>query len=235
MIITKGNLRFVKLREEDIELVRRWRNSPTIAQFMEFREYITPEQQREWFRSVNNLFNLYFIIEYDFKKVGLINGKEIDWSAMTMEVGIFFWDENLYNTPLPALASLVFSEIGVVYGGLTATAHILRTNPRAIRYNREIGFELCESQEEVENQKYVLTRERYLSKARKLRKAFFTLINRDPITILMEKEDYDIGVAQIVEKNIEPGTVESITETAEGKLYVFKAEAFQAVPRPPGK
>jgi len=230
MIITKGNLRFIKLKEEDIELVRRWRNSPTIAQFMEFREYITPEQQLAWFRSINNKYNLYFIIEYDFRKVGLINGKEIDWPANTMEVGVFFWEESLYSTPLPALASLVFSEVGVVYGGLTATAHILRDNHRAIRYNREMGFELCEGQDNVENQKYILTRERYLAKGKRLRKAFFTLINRDPLTLLMEPEDYAIGLAQLVEERIDPDSVESIAETPQGKLFVFKAEAF---PLPP--
>jgi RimJ/RimL family protein N-acetyltransferase len=229
MIITKGNLKFIKLKEEDIELVRRWRNSPTIAQFMEFREYITPEQQLQWFRSVNNKNNLYFVIEYDFKKVGLINGKDIDWSTSTMEVGIFFWEESLYSTPLPALSSLVFSEIGVVYGGLTAMAHILRDNHRAIRYNREIGFELCEGQEEVENQKYILTKERYIHKARRLRKAFFTLINRDPSTMLFEKEDYDLGIAQLVEESIDPDWVDQVIEQDGGKLYLFKSDTLQTL------
>jgi RimJ/RimL family protein N-acetyltransferase len=221
MIITKGNIRFIKLREEDIELVRHWRNSPAIARFMEFREYITPEQQKEWFRSINNKYNLYFIIEYDFKKVGLINGKDIDWDAMTMEVGIFFWEESVYNTPLPALASLVFSEMGVWYGNLTATAHILRDNHRAIRYNTEMGFELCPGQEEIENQKYILTKEQYLAKARRLRKAFFTLINREPLTLLLEKVDYEIGIAQMVEKNIDPALVKSKMDTDSGRLYSF--------------
>lgn len=221
MVITKGNIRFIKLREEDIELVRRWRNSPAIAQFMEFREFITPEEQIQWFHSINNKFNLYFIIEYEYKKVGLINGKDIDWDAMTMEVGIFLWDESLYNTPLPALASLVFSEMGVRYGNLTATAHILRDNPRAIRYNTEMGFELCSGQENVENQKYILTKESYMKKARRLRKAFFTLINRDPLTLLMEKEDYDMGLAQQVEKSISDEYVAEIKEVEGGRLFIF--------------
>lgn len=222
MIISKGNIRFIKLKEEDIELVRRWRNSPTVSQYMEFREYITPEGQQQWFRSINNKFHLYFIIEYEYKKVGLINGKDIDWDAMTMEVGIFLWDEGLYNTPLPALASLVFSEMGVRYGHLTATAHILRDNHRAIRYNKELGFELCEGQDHAQNQKYILTRENYLNKAKRLRKAFFTLINREPLTLLMEKEDYRIGIAQEVEKHIDRELIHEIREMPQGKLYMFK-------------
>jgi len=222
MIIAKGNIRFIKLMEEDIELVRRWRNSPTINQFMEFRDHITPEQQRQWFHSINNKNNLYFIIEYDYKKIGLINGKDIDWGAMSMEVGIFLWDEELYNTPLPALASLIFSEMGVRYGNLTATAHILRDNQRAIRYNQELGFELCDGQENAKNQKYILTKENYLKRAKRLRKAFFTLINRDPLTLLLEKEDYDIGLAQIVEEKFDRELIEDIQDTEDGKLFIFK-------------
>lgn len=223
MILSKGNLRFIKLREEDIERVRQWRNSPTIAQFMEFRQHITPQQQKEWFRSVNNASNLYFIIEYEYQKVGLINGKDIDWDRKSMEVGIFLWDDNLYNTPLPALASLVFSELGVRYGNLSATAHILRTNHRAIRYNLELGFELCEGQEEIENQKYILTKESYLKKARRIRKAFFTLINREPLTLLLEKEDYDIGIAPLIEKSLDPEALEQVTKDERGVFYTFKS------------
>jgi RimJ/RimL family protein N-acetyltransferase len=222
MIITKGNLRFVRLKEGDIELVRRWRNSPTITQYMEFREHITPDKQQEWFSSINNKFNLYFIIEYEFKKVGLINGKDIDWDKKIMEVGIFLWEESLYNTPLPALATLVFSELGVRLGNLSATAHILRDNHRAIRYNKELGFELCEGQEGIENQKYLLTKDNYLKKAKRLRKAFFMLINRDPLTLLMEKEDYEMGVAQLVEKSLDNEYIAKVSEMNGGKLFVFK-------------
>ena len=222
MIITKGNLRFIKLREEDIELVRQWRNSPSISQFMEFRGHITPENQLEWFRSIHNVHNLYFIIEYENKKVGLINGKNIDWDERTMEVGIFFWDESLYSTPLPVLVSLVFSEMGVVHSNLSATARILRTNTRAIRYNHELGFELCEGQENEVNQKYFLSRENYLRKARRLRKAFFTLINREPLTLLLEKEDFDIGIAQLVEKNIDKEYIEKAEERDGEKFLILK-------------
>ena len=144
MIIKKFNITFRRLEEEDIELVRKWRNSPSISQFMEYREHITEEMQRQWFKSINNNNNLYFIIEYKDKKIGLINGKNIDWEKNTMETGIFFWDKDIYNTPVPILAILILAELGIIIGGLTAYARILKTNTRAIKYNKLIGFELCD-------------------------------------------------------------------------------------------
>ena len=168
MIIKKFNITFRRLEEEDIELVRKWRNSPSISQFMEYREHITEEMQRQWFKSINNNNNLYFIIEYKDKKIGLINGKNIDWEKNTMETGIFFWDKDIYNTPVPILAILILAELGIIIGGLTAYARILKTNTRAIKYNKLIGFELCDGQEDVENQLYILPGGNFERKAKKL-------------------------------------------------------------------
>jgi len=68
MELSKYGVKLHRLREEDIELVRTWRNSPLIRQYMEFRDEITPEMQKEWFLSINNNENYYFIIEYQQKK-----------------------------------------------------------------------------------------------------------------------------------------------------------------------
>ena len=78
MKFRKYGITLTRLREDDIELVRKWRNSPGIQQYMEYREFITEEMQKKWFESINNLQNFYFIIEYENKKIGLINTSNID-------------------------------------------------------------------------------------------------------------------------------------------------------------
>jgi hypothetical protein len=50
-------------------------------------------------------------------------------------------------------------------------ARILRTNERAIHYNKLIGYKLLPGQENVINQLYELTVEDYLAHATKLNKA----------------------------------------------------------------
>ena len=93
MIVRKGDYVFRRLTREDIELVRNWRNSELISQYMEYKEYITPEMQLKWFRSIDNFFNLYFIIEYKGQKIGVINGKDIDWEERSMETGVFIGEK----------------------------------------------------------------------------------------------------------------------------------------------
>lgn len=221
MILTKGNFRFVRLTENDLELVRHWRNSPNISRFMEYREYITPEAQLEWFRSVNNEYNLYFIIEHEYKKIGLINAKNIDWDRFTIEGGIFFWDEEVYNTPVPAFVSILFAELMIRILRLTIYAHIMKTNDRAIRYNLQLGFELCPDQENIENQKYILTPEKYLEKSAKLRKAFYLLMEKSPYILLVEKEDFDTGIAGKLMERFDRSLLSDTYETSEGTVMIF--------------
>ena len=89
MIIDSNGIKVERLREKDIELVRTWRNSQFVKQYMNFRETITPEMQMKWFKSIDNFNNLYFIIHYKNEKVGLGNIKNIDWEKREGEVGIF--------------------------------------------------------------------------------------------------------------------------------------------------
>lgn len=221
MILTKGNFRFLKIQKDDLELLRHWRNSPRINQFMEFREYITPEMQQEWFESVNNDKNLYLIIEHDYKKIGLLNAKDISWEEATIEGGIFFWEEEVYNSPIPAFVSILFAELMIRILRLTIYAHILKTNDRAIRYNLQLGFELCPGQENVENQLYILTPENYLKKSAKLRKAFYTLMDRGPYVFLIEPDDIKTGIGTRLMERIDKTAITSFEESEAGIKMVF--------------
>ncbi len=196
MIITKGNYSYRRLTLDDIELVRQWRNSELVSQYMEYREEISPEMQLKWFHSIDNIYNMYFIISYKGEKIGVINAKDINWEEKSMETGVFIGVKRFLNTEVPLLAVLIFGELGVSNFNLTAYAHILKTNKRAIRYNKFMGFQLCEGQEDVENQLYKMTRESHLKKAKILRMAFFKVLGNREIVLQFEKHDYENGYAE---------------------------------------
>lgn len=152
-----------RLTEDKIELVRRWRNDPKIQQYMDYKEYITPEMQKAWFHRINNEHNFYFIIEYEGKEIGLINIKDVDYEKKTGEPGIFIWDDDYLNSDASMRASCCQGDF--IWNELKLDSlyvHILRSNKRAIRMNLHRGFELAPGQENRELQKYVLTRESML-------------------------------------------------------------------------
>jgi len=225
MIVSKGNIVFRRLTHDDIELVRQMRNSPEINSTMVYTDFITPEMQEKWFKSVNNIYNFYFIIENDGKKVGLINGKNIDWETRTMEAGIFYWDKSILKSQIPALCSLIFAELGLLVFDLTATAKIRKDNKNAIRFNKLIGFvstnvETVSADNEIFNT-YILNKENYLKRAKVVRKAFQLLLGSSKTRCLVEPEDYASGFGMELEKRLPKKIVEQAEQTKEGKVIYF--------------
>ncbi len=225
MIYSRLGISFSLMREKDIEMVRQWRNDPVVASRYEFREYITPEMQREWFQKVNNIRNLYTILEYRQQKIGVINFKNIDWDQKTGEGGIFLPDPKYHSTGLPAIISYITTEIIFrVFGWNEATAHVLQENTGVQQFVTALGYELLPGQEGVHNQKYRATRESFEAKAGRLEKA-----------ILLISESNEPGILQIPASSFEdplvlewenkvresPFVVRQET-TPEGRFYYFR-------------
>ena len=174
-------------------MVRQWRNDPVVANNYEYREFITPEMQQEWFRRVNNTGNLYTVIEYNGEKIGVINIKNIDWATKECEGGIFIPYTKYHQTFIPALISYVTTEIiFILFDWNMAYAHVLRDRKNNQEFVRLLGYELEPGQEEKANQRWIITRETFEKKAKRLLKAISALVNvAEPGTLLIEKHEYE--------------------------------------------
>ncbi len=227
MKLIKYGLTLKRLTKEDIELLRIWRNSESVNRFMEYRKYITPEMQEKWFESINNPNNFYYIIIYNDEKIGLINDKGFDrFGKATSEAGLFIAVDKYKNTFVPVLASLILLEVSFFYlGGKDSYIRILKDNISSIKYNTRLGYELCPNQENVENQLYVLTPERFKEKTAELRKAAIKVGGGDPnIYLIWEKEDYDSGLAQESDKLLEEGEIDVPNKWENGNHIWYLAD-----------
>jgi UDP-4-amino-4,6-dideoxy-N-acetyl-beta-L-altrosamine N-acetyltransferase len=181
LTLEQYGVKLVRLQQGDIELVRYWRNQSDIANYMEYRNYITEDAQKEWFKKVNNKYNYYFIIEFEGKQVGLINAKNYDPLTGFGEGGIFIWDKDYINSfaaPFSSLCLLNFMLLKVSFSG-RSRIRILRNNERAIQYNKLLGYKLLPGQEEVENQLYELDITDYNMHGHKLNKVAAILADGD--------------------------------------------------------
>ena len=164
MEITRYGVILRQLTEHKIEMIRNWRNDPKIVQYMEYKEYITPEMQKKWFDKINNNNNYYFIILVENKEIGLINIRDIDYKLSEGEAGIYIYDESKLNSTISfqatfALYDFCFEELRLE----RVIAHILKNNKRAIKYNKLIGYKLSDLQENIDNQHYVLSKNDYFN------------------------------------------------------------------------
>src|SRR5688500_1494508 len=101
MHISRYDTKLTRLQDDEIEMVRRWRNAPEIRDYMEFRQYITTQMQRQWFFSLDPLKDFYFVIEYNRSPVGLIHNSEVDWKKKSGNAGLFIWEKKLLGTYVP--------------------------------------------------------------------------------------------------------------------------------------
>lgn len=173
LILEQYGIRLVRIEEKDIELVRYWRNQSDIANYMEYRDFITPEDQKIWFKSIDNKYNYYFIIEFENKQVGLINVKNYDPELGFGEGGIFIWEKEYILSFAAVFASLCLLNFMLVKLNICKISRIriLSTNERAIHYNKLLGYKLLPGQENVENQLYELHIDDYIKLGEKLNRA----------------------------------------------------------------
>lgn len=164
VIIDNYDVKLIPLSKDKIEMVRNWRNDPKISQYMEFRDYITPEMQEKWFERINNNQNYYFIIVYKDCEVGLINIKDIDLSEGVGESGSFIYEDRYLSTDIAYRAHLCMYDYYfnvLKYRGLRA--HIKETNTRSVRFTLFLGYKRLNKTE------YFLTKDDYLSNKNRIR------------------------------------------------------------------
>ncbi len=147
-VIEKYGVVLRELIRDKIELVRYWRNHPKISQYMQYRQYITPEMQEQWYHAIScSNTDYYFIIEYGGREIGLINIKDIDYGKGCGEQGIFIWDSDYLDTGVAFLAFYALDDFCIEELNIhCVSCHILKTNTRAIRFDEYLGFRLCEGQ-----------------------------------------------------------------------------------------
>ena len=169
--ISKYGVTLKLLTHDKIEMVRQWRNDPKIQQYMEYREEISPEMQEKWYQKISNSGrDYYFIISYKGEDVGLINMKDFNEDMTEAEAGVFIYDDKYLNTDLSYRAHIVMLDYFYQERELEYTiSHILKTNHRAQRFALFLGSKLCDGQDDVENQKYIMNKEDYLNNKNRLR------------------------------------------------------------------
>lgn len=141
--LNNQSITLTTLCEADLELLRSWRNTTQISDNMEFRGYISSEEQIKWFNSICNSTNYYFIINYQGCKIGLIHLNKFDDSEKSAHSGLFIAEKAFTGTGISLGASLLilsyaFEELNlqIIY------AKIKRDNLSALQYNKGLGFVL---------------------------------------------------------------------------------------------
>lgn len=225
MIYSRFGISFQMMKEDDIEIVRQWRNDPVVVNNYEFRDYITPEMQMEWFRRVNNINNLYTIVWYKGERIGVINMKNIDWESRYCEGGIFLPDPRHHEGVISGTISFMTTElIFTMFDWHSLSAHVLKENRAVQAFVSMLGYVKAPGQENENNQLFIITRESYEKRAPKLRKAVSVLIGNSEKGILqIEPGEFNDPLICQWEDVVRKSPFISRVETTPGGRYYYFA------------
>jgi len=137
------------LKSEHLEMVRLWRNQDYVRNNMQFKELLTRTDQQQWFNSMNQEANLFWVISFKDYPIGLIHIKDVDLDNLSGEAGVFIGEPSYLEMPQPMLAILFMMELAFYALGLKQLkAKIKSGNHHAISFNQKLGYKLVPGQQE---------------------------------------------------------------------------------------
>lgn len=139
--------------ESDLSMLRNWRNDPAVSQYMVSQDFISAEQQRAWFASIQRTNKQqHFVIYYKDQPIGSANIKvnvgESLLAAKTIEPGLYIADSRYRNnivafSPTLLLNDYCFDDLGVE----TLAAVVKGDNLAALNYNKKLGYQVVNQDE----------------------------------------------------------------------------------------
>ena len=136
------DIELVPLTENDIELVREWRNSPEVSQYMYTEDPISKEQQEKWFKKISQEeTSKYWIIKYDNNKIGVANLADIDRRNSKCFWGFYLGDSSIRGQGIGAkieynVLKYVFEEIKLN----KLCGEVFSFNEKVVKMHEKFGF-----------------------------------------------------------------------------------------------
>lgn len=108
-------LKFVKIREDHLELILNWRVKPEVTRYMFTDVEYNMSSQRKWFQSISkDKSSKYWLISYQDKLIGLINLTDIDKKDKHCKWGYYIGEQeyrSLGGLISPYLYNYVFLQM----------------------------------------------------------------------------------------------------------------------------
>jgi UDP-4-amino-4,6-dideoxy-N-acetyl-beta-L-altrosamine N-acetyltransferase len=139
------NISLKPVTGQDIELIRKWRNSDLINNVSFSNQYISAEMQQEWFEKISKDNNgRHWIITADNNAVGYASVKNIDIENSRCEfASLYLGEPAMLGSGIGAIAEYFL--IDYVYNNLNVRkifCEVLETNSKVIGLHKKFGFEV---------------------------------------------------------------------------------------------
>ena len=136
------DIKLIPLTKSDIELVRNWRNSSDVSQYMYTDSEISKKQQHIWFDNIHKDNSCkYWIIEYDEKKLGLASITGINETLKSCYWAFYLGDSSVRGAGIGA--KVEYNIISYVFNKLKLNklrCEVFTSNEKVIKMHEKFGF-----------------------------------------------------------------------------------------------
>ena len=136
------DIELIPIEEKHLELVRNWRNSEEVSSFMYTSDFITPEDQKNWYRKISACpTSRYWIIKYDGKLLGVVSITEISHVFDSCFWAFYLGDTSVRGAGIGAkveykILNYVFDELNLN----KLRCEVLTFNEKVIAMHEKFGF-----------------------------------------------------------------------------------------------
>jgi UDP-4-amino-4,6-dideoxy-N-acetyl-beta-L-altrosamine N-acetyltransferase len=136
-----NDLKLIKLEAEDLELVRNWRNSTEVSRYMYDETFITIEKQKKWYEGLQSSNDIYWIIEYNGIKIGLVSISNINKVLQSCYWAFYIGEETMRNSGLGAKIEFEIIEYAFTVLQLNKIrCETFAFNTKVIKLHEKFGF-----------------------------------------------------------------------------------------------
>jgi UDP-4-amino-4,6-dideoxy-N-acetyl-beta-L-altrosamine N-acetyltransferase len=147
------------LQEQDLDMVRAWRNHESVRHYMYTDHVISEEEHRQWFAKISQDDTVrHFVFELAHEKVGYINIVQINKSFKRAYCGGYL---NPFIKTHPATTLLMeFEMLEYAFNVLKLhklCSEVLSNNPKVLNMHKKLGFKVegCLKQHVIKDDQYL--------------------------------------------------------------------------------
>lgn len=162
-------VKLVALAQDDIEMVRQWRNDPKIADLMLDKTHITREKQQQWFARLQHAKDqFYYLVWFKDQPIGVASLIKVNRDAGHCEPGMYIYVDEYRNNIVPFCVAFALNDLAFEGLGLSQLfGKIFANNQASVRFHEACGYRLYETREDGLGL-YVLEREAYFAARAKI-------------------------------------------------------------------
>ena len=169
-------VQLTQVTQDDLAMLRAWRNDPNVSQFMLSQDNISQEQQQAWFNKISrDDSQQHFVIRYKNQAIGAANIKafyqgEVLNNARVIEPGLYIAEPQYRNNILAFAPTLLLNDY--CFNDLAVEqlkAVVKADNQAALNYNKKLGYQVVNIHTNEALVEIVLTNQHYQDKAKMLK------------------------------------------------------------------